>query len=157
MVSKLIVLCSLVALTCGASIRPVDRQTRFHRLPSWENQYRQQDQEYSEPDYSYSYAVQDSWTGDFKSQQESRRGDQVRGQYRMMESDGRERIVDYSADDWNGFNAIVRHHPNTAVLTRAIPVISSVDVDPDYAVSNARVMQYLDTPVVISNHQIRHG
>lgn len=61
--------------------------------------------------YNFAYAVSDLTTGDIKSQQETRRGDQVQGQYSMMDADGYQRIVDYRADDRNGFDAEVRREP----------------------------------------------
>jgi hypothetical protein len=60
------------------------------------------------PHYSYTYSVNDAVTGDNKSQTESRQGDVVTGQYSLIEADGTRRIVDYTADDVNGFNAVVR-------------------------------------------------
>lgn len=42
-----------------------------------------------------------------KSQHEVRDGDVVKGQYSLVEPDGSVRTVDYTADDHNGFNAIV--------------------------------------------------
>lgn len=63
------------------------------------------------PQYSYSYDVQDSVTGDSKSQQESRDGDVVRGSYSVVDPDGIKRTVEYTADDHNGFNAVVHKEP----------------------------------------------
>ncbi|XP_052119676.1 larval cuticle protein A2B-like [Frankliniella occidentalis] len=60
------------------------------------------------PEYKFSYDVQDDLTGDSKSQVESRSGDVVKGSYSVDEPDGTRRIVDYTADDVNGFNAVVR-------------------------------------------------
>ena len=72
------------------------------------------------PQYSYGYDVQDSLTGDVKSQHESRDGDVVQGSYSLIEADGSRRTVDYTADDVNGFNAIVRKEaPQVAVKTIA--------------------------------------
>lgn len=51
--------------------------------------------------------MSDDLTGDVKSQHEIRDGDVVKGQYQLLEPDGSVRIVDYAADDVNGFNAIV--------------------------------------------------
>ncbi|XP_012256227.2 larval cuticle protein A2B-like [Athalia rosae] len=59
------------------------------------------------PRYSYSYDVHDDHTGDIKSQQESRDGDVVHGSYSLVEADGTRRIVEYTADPHNGFNAVV--------------------------------------------------
>lgn len=69
----------------------------------------QQDTYDPHPQYMYGYQVHDEHTGDMKSQHETRDGDLVKGQYSMIEADGSRRIVDYSADSLNGFNAIVRN------------------------------------------------
>lgn len=62
-------------------------------------------------DYSsFSYGVADPYTGDFKHQVESRAGENVLGQYSLLESDGTRRTVDYSAGA-EGFNAIVKKDP----------------------------------------------
>lgn len=60
------------------------------------------------PHYAYAYSVNDHYTGDSKSQHESRTGNVVRGQYSVTDPDGSRRTVDYTADPHNGFNAIVQ-------------------------------------------------
>ncbi|KAL0107744.1 hypothetical protein PUN28_014791 [Cardiocondyla obscurior] len=67
------------------------------------------------PQYSYAYDVQDSLTGDAKSQHETRNGDVVSGSYSLIEADGTRRIVEYTADPVNGFNAVVRREPIAVV------------------------------------------
>ncbi|KAG5324387.1 CUA2B protein, partial [Acromyrmex heyeri] len=67
------------------------------------------------PQYSYAYNVQDALTGDAKSQHESRNGDIVSGSYSFIEADGTRRIVEYTADPVNGFNAVVRREPLAVV------------------------------------------
>lgn len=57
--------------------------------------------------YSFNYGVTDEHTGDSKSVWEERNGDAVRGEYSFTEADGSIRTVTYTADDKNGFNAIV--------------------------------------------------
>jgi hypothetical protein len=52
--------------------------------------------------------VSDGKTGDHKSQWETRDGDVVKGAYSLHEADGTIRVVEYSADDHNGFNAVVK-------------------------------------------------
>jgi hypothetical protein len=52
--------------------------------------------------------VKDHHTGDLKSQWEQRDGDKVKGSYSVLEPDGSIRTVDYTADDHNGFNAVVK-------------------------------------------------
>ena len=63
------------------------------------------------PQYSFAYDVQDSLTGDSKSQHESRNGDVVEGHYSLVDSDGFKRTVHYKADPVNGFNAQVQREP----------------------------------------------
>ncbi|CAG5005487.1 unnamed protein product [Parnassius apollo] len=59
--------------------------------------------------YDFAYEVNDPHTGDFKRQQESRRGGIVLGQYSLLQPDGVTRIVNYRADDHNGFKAVVNN------------------------------------------------
>ncbi|KAM7361510.1 cuticular protein 92A [Cochliomyia hominivorax] len=63
------------------------------------------------PKYSFGYDVQDGYTGDSKSQHETRHGDVVKGSYSVVDPDGTKRTVDYTADPHNGFNAVVRKEP----------------------------------------------
>ncbi|XP_073975210.1 larval cuticle protein A3A-like isoform X2 [Rhodnius prolixus] len=66
------------------------------------------------PTYSFSYDVQDAYTGDSKGQTETRDGDVVHGSYNVVEPDGSRRVVDYTADPVNGFNAAVHKEPAVA-------------------------------------------
>ncbi|XP_026332063.1 larval cuticle protein A2B-like isoform X2 [Hyposmocoma kahamanoa] len=68
------------------------------------------------PQYSYAYDIQDALTGDSKSQQETRSGDVVQGSYSLVEPDGTRRVVEYTADPHNGFNAVVHREPVGAVV-----------------------------------------
>ncbi|XP_058821586.1 larval cuticle protein A2B-like [Topomyia yanbarensis] len=63
------------------------------------------------PQYSFSYHIADALTGDNKEQQESRSGDVVTGSYALVEPDGTRRVVEYTADPVNGFNAVVHREP----------------------------------------------
>ncbi|XP_076243479.1 cuticle protein 19 [Calliopsis andreniformis] len=64
------------------------------------------------PRYSFNYGVLDGYTGDLKSAWEERDGDTVKGEYSIVEADGSIRRVTYTADDHNGFNAVVtRNEP----------------------------------------------
>lgn len=72
----------------------------------------------SYPAYRFEYGVHDPQTGDIKKQYEERDGDTVRGYYSLMEPDGSVRLVEYTADSKNGFQAVVKkignsHHPTT--------------------------------------------
>jgi Insect cuticle protein len=52
--------------------------------------------------------VEDSKTGNKQAHTESRDGDVVRGEYSLLEADGTMRIVQYTADPRNGFQAVVK-------------------------------------------------
>ncbi|XP_028147557.1 cuticle protein 19.8-like isoform X2 [Diabrotica virgifera virgifera] len=108
----------------------------------------QVDKDYdSNPQYMFAYSVNDPFTGDNKNQVEGRVGDRVEGQYSLDEPDGTRRIVDYTADDANGFQATVRKTPQvkTALITPAIqvktaavPVVSSeVSLSGDSVITNS--------------------
>ncbi|KAJ8982764.1 hypothetical protein NQ317_018176 [Molorchus minor] len=73
------------------------------------------------PQYNYAYDIQDSLTGDVKSQHEVRDGDVVQGSYSLIDADGTRRIVEYTADPVNGFNAVV-HRQGLAQKVVAAPV-----------------------------------
>lgn len=61
-----------------------------------------------------------------KSQQETRDGDIVKGQYSLVEPDGSIRTVDYAADDIRGFNAIVsKNGPSIHGLAQPVLVANA--------------------------------
>lgn len=78
------------------------------------------------PQYTYAYDVQDALTGDSKNQFETRDGDIVRGRYSLIEADGTRRIVDYTADPINGFNAVVQREPLLKAVAPVAPVAKFV-------------------------------
>lgn len=86
---------------------------------------------YAPPKYEFDYAVKDEKTGDSKKHWETRDGDKVKGEsndkanitgisymysfmrlfsggYTIKEADGTTRIVEYTADHKNGYNAVVK-------------------------------------------------
>ncbi|XP_045459175.1 larval/pupal rigid cuticle protein 66-like isoform X1 [Melitaea cinxia] len=77
---------------------------------------------------SFAYNVADPYTGDYKSQVETRVGSNVQGQYSLLDADGTKRTVDYAADDFNGFNAVVRKDPAVVAtpVVAAAPAVSAV-------------------------------
>lgn len=83
---------------------------------------------YAEPEapahYEFSYSVHDTHSGDIKQQQESRDGDAVHGSYSLVQPDGVHRIVEYTADKHNGFNAIVKYE-GTPVYTAPVKVAAA--------------------------------
>ncbi|KAJ2939700.1 hypothetical protein O0L34_g14419 [Tuta absoluta] len=97
----------------------------YHAAPVVTKLVAHQEEEYAHPKYEYSYSVADHHTGDDKQQQESRDGDVVKGSYSFHEADGSIRTVEYTADDHNGFNAVVHNTAPTAapVVVKAAPVV----------------------------------
>lgn len=61
------------------------------------------------PLYKYGYWVHDPKTKDVKNHWEHRDGDAVHGSYSLLQPDGHMRIVEYTADKHNGFNAHVKY------------------------------------------------
>ncbi|XP_060840000.1 cuticle protein 7-like [Rhopalosiphum padi] len=60
--------------------------------------------------YNFEYSVNDPHTYDVKSQSEYSDGNgYVKGSYSLLEADGSTRTVEYTADDYNGFNAEVKN------------------------------------------------
>ncbi|XP_029047042.1 cuticular protein 6 [Osmia lignaria lignaria] len=80
---------------------------------------------YAHPKYTFNYGVHDPHTGDVKTQHEVRDGDVVHGSYSVNEPDGTVRIVEYTADDHNGFNAVVKK-VGPAVHPKPVPVAKYV-------------------------------
>ncbi|XP_058456543.1 larval cuticle protein A2B-like [Malaya genurostris] len=116
---------------------------------------------YSHPQYSFNYGVHDGLTGDVKSQVESRDGDVVKGQYSLVEPDGSVRTVDYTADDLNGFNAVVTksgpsvhapvaHAAPAVVAHHAAPAVVSAPVLKTYAVPAPVLKTVVSAPVLKS-------
>ncbi|XP_026328758.1 larval cuticle protein A1A-like [Hyposmocoma kahamanoa] len=61
----------------------------------------------AKPDYHYAYGVEDPLTGNLQNHKEHRDGDVVSGEYSLVEPDGSVRVVRYTADPKNGFQATV--------------------------------------------------
>ncbi|XP_034949898.1 cuticle protein 19-like isoform X2 [Chelonus insularis] len=80
---------------------------------------------YAPAKYSYNYGVNDPHTGDVKSHQEVREGDVVKGSYSLNEPDGTIRVVEYTADPKNGFNAVVKKIGH-AIHPEPVPVVKYV-------------------------------
>ncbi|KAL5242704.1 hypothetical protein ACI65C_010114 [Semiaphis heraclei] len=61
--------------------------------------------------YNVGYGVNDPSTGDIKDQQETKNGDQITGYYRLLDSDGLVRTVNYQSHPLTGFTAQVHRDP----------------------------------------------
>ncbi|XP_044263702.1 cuticle protein 19-like [Tribolium madens] len=110
----------LFVLTMGSTAKVVYQEEDANALQYETPQQHEHEEDhivdyYAPPKYTFKYGVSDYHTGDIKSQQESRDGDVVKGQYSVVEPDGSVRTVEYTADKHNGFNAVVhktapQHH-----------------------------------------------
>lgn len=78
--------------------------------------------------YSFEYHVNNPETGDIKSQNEIRDGDVVHGQYGLVEPDGSVRTVEYTADDQNGFRAVVHRSGGPAGANELPKALQSAEL-----------------------------
>ncbi|XP_063697943.1 cuticle protein 18.6-like [Culicoides brevitarsis] len=83
--------------------------------------------------YSFDYGVSDPHTGDHKKVWEVRIGNVVKGGYTLIEPDGTERIVEYTADDVHGFNAVVKRikpsgYPDIVPYDKPYPILPVIPV-----------------------------
>lgn len=103
--------------------------------------------------YDFSYGVSDPHTGDVKSQAESRDGDNVHGSYSLIDADGFKRTVHYTADEHNGFNAVVHREPLAhAVATPVAKVIAAPIAAPVHIAAPA----YAATHAAAPAHHLYH-
>ncbi|XP_061393094.1 larval cuticle protein A2B-like [Musca vetustissima] len=86
----------------------------------------------TKPQYSYSYDVNDPTTGDVKSQQETRDGDNTKGAYSLIEPDGTRLLVEYTVDPIGGFNAVVQREGVAKVAKVVAPVAKILTPAPLY-------------------------
>ncbi|EDX11901.1 uncharacterized protein Dsimw501_GD19530 [Drosophila simulans] len=106
------------------------------------------------PQYTYSYDVQDTLSGDNKGHVEERDGDVVRGEYSLIDADGFKRTVTYTADSINGFNAVVRREPLAAVVAAepvvkvAAPLVKAAPVAPVALAAPAPIVR--SAPVAVA-------
>ncbi|XP_055850435.1 larval cuticle protein A2B-like [Episyrphus balteatus] len=102
------------------------------------------------PQYKFAYDVQDSLSGDSKSQSETRDGDVVQGEYSLIDADGYKRTVHYTADPVNGFSAVVDRQPLAHVVktVAAAPVVKAAYAAP--AIVKSASLAYAPAPVAYS-------
>ncbi|KAK9869685.1 hypothetical protein WA026_003432 [Henosepilachna vigintioctopunctata] len=125
MFTKVLLVSSLIALAYAGLV-----PAAYHAAPLVAGHAASVDY-YSHPKYEFNYGVQDGHTGDQKSQHEVRDGDVVKGSYSLVEPDGSLRTVHYTADDHNGFNAVVEksgHAVHAAPVAHAAPVVHAAPI-----------------------------
>jgi Insect cuticle protein len=103
MISKVLVLFCVIVIVAGYSYIPPAVPSTY--IPPPETL-----PEESGANYEFSYEVNEQSTGDVKQHNEKAVNGKVTGQYSLLEPDGkRRRVVEYTADDVNGFQANVRY------------------------------------------------
>lgn len=121
MAFKFVAFCGLIALT-NAGLLPAQH---YVSAPQHQATYitkqvqpavikkivHHEPEHYEPANYEFHYDVQDSHTGDYHSQHEKAENGAVRGSYQLHDADGYLRVVEYTADDHNGFVAHVRREP----------------------------------------------
>ncbi|XP_039487875.1 sodium/potassium/calcium exchanger 1 [Drosophila santomea] len=80
------------------------------------------------PEYSFAYGVEDGKSRVLQNRKETRNGDEVRGVYSVVDPDGTLRVVKYTADDANGFQA--------EVITNGVKTLHGHGSDGDGLVDN---------------------
>ena len=89
---------------------------------------------YAPAPYNFEYSVNDPTTYDVKSQSEYSDGNgYVKGSYSLVEPDGSTRTVEYTADDYNGFNAVVKKEGGYAAPSYKAPSYSAPAYKPAYS------------------------
>ncbi|PZC84009.1 hypothetical protein B5X24_HaOG206355 [Helicoverpa armigera] len=136
MVARILAFSALVAAATAVAlpVLPVTKLAYAHAQPEAPAQY------------DFSYSVHDGQSGDVKQQQESRSGDNVHGSYSLVQPDGVHRIVDYTADEEHGFNAVVRYEGTPVEQPTKIAVAAPV-AKIAYAAAPVAKIAYAAAPV----------
>nr|XP_034824777.1 putative uncharacterized protein DDB_G0286901 [Maniola hyperantus] len=119
MMWKIVIVCSVALCVQGEEDAISEQRVVIHHRKSFRsgshshnelNKSGNQD-EYAQayPSYEFSYKVNDPKTHDIKGQHETREGDEVTGNYWLIEPSGRKRTVKYQANDDSGFNAQIAY------------------------------------------------
>ncbi|XP_022171565.1 cuticle protein-like [Myzus persicae] len=89
---------------------------------------------YAPTPYNFEYSVNDPHTYDVHSQSEYSDGNgYVKGSYSLVEADGSIRTVEYTADDYNGFNAVVKNEGGYKAPSYSAPSYSAPAYKPAYS------------------------
>ncbi|CAH2042161.1 unnamed protein product, partial [Iphiclides podalirius] len=112
------------------------------------------------PRYAFNYAINDPITRDNKAQWEARDGDVVKGAYSLREPDGTIRVVEYSANDISGFNALVKKigpnfHPITVLTKTSHGVVPIIPLAPIKV--NPISISSIETDLPIADVKLNYG
>lgn len=150
MAFKLVVLFTVASMASAGLIPAYEQQAYYQSAPTIYKQAAVLKQVVQEApaNYDFNYDVHDPQTGDIKQQHESAQNGAIQGQYSLIDADGYRRIVDYTADDHNGFNANVRREPLNIKVAQPAIAVQKVIAQPAIAVQKyiAPAQQYYSAP-----------
>lgn len=117
----IVYLFALVVVPAYTTDTDLDLEDEDEQKASYYDNYNQ-DYVNEQVKYNFGYGVHDPDSGDEKEHYEQRDGDTVKGSYSLKEADGSIRIVEYTADSKNGFQAVVRNirKPKSAEVDDAL-------------------------------------
>ncbi|XP_060840013.1 cuticle protein 7-like [Rhopalosiphum padi] len=96
--------------------------------------YAQAEHAYAPTPYNFEYSVNDPHTYDVHSQSEYSDGNgYVKGTYSLLEADGSTRVVEYTADDHSGFNAVVKNEGGYKAPSYSAPAYKPAYSAPAYS------------------------
>ncbi|XP_037945257.1 protein PFC0760c-like [Teleopsis dalmanni] len=70
----------------------------------------------AKPEYEFAYGVEDAQNYLLQNRKETRNGDEVKGVYSVVDPDGTLRVVKYTADNVNGFQASVTKDGGSPII-----------------------------------------
>ncbi|KAJ1522915.1 hypothetical protein ONE63_002054 [Megalurothrips usitatus] len=114
----------------------------------------------SRPEYAFAYGVEDPKSGNAQSHKEERDGDNVRGEYKVLDADGSVRTVTYTVDPKNGFQANVKQSdPSHAAAFKdeARKASNQADIPADIRVDIPSGVDAPDVPVDVSGPSADHA
>ncbi|CAG9093510.1 hypothetical protein JYU34_012994 [Plutella xylostella] len=109
------------------------------------------------PAYSFNYGVADPATGDQKSASETLQNGVVHGSYSLVEPDGHVRRVTYTADNVNGFNAVVERTGGAHAVAAPVAVAPVAKVVAPAPVAVAPAYARYSLPAISHGGIISHG
>lgn len=145
MAFKYIALFAFVAMASAIELQHAYQPVVYAKQPTYVKHV-----EHEAPaEYAFEYSVHDEHTGDVKSQKEVRHGDNVEGHYTLIDADGHRRVVHYTADEHNGFQAKVdREYVGAKYAAPAVQKVIQYEAAPVYKYEAAPQVVKYEAPQV---------
>lgn len=106
------------------------------------------------PEYHYSYGVNDPHTGDNHHAEESLQNGVVHGSYSLEEEDGSIRKVTYTADKEHGFNAVIEKSAPTKVVHAPVKLVAAAPIK---YVAAAAPVKYVASATPVYHAPVYHA